>query len=200
MRTLFLMAAAGALAVASASAQQDRPAPAQTPQPPGQRGLLGRPSPPQPQQKQGLEYFAGSWKFTWTGRESAITPGPRTGTVTFTRVGDSNFLEMGVEGSAGGGGAYKESGVLGWNEDKKVLAVRERLANGTDILSIGDWTSPIGIRFDTEPIRVQAQTLRLRRSYQILSAASFSVVEELSTNGGPFVRLGTGDFRKQLQR
>ena len=59
-----------------------------------------------------------------------------------------------------------------------------------------DWTSPIGIRFDTEPIRIQMQTLRLRRSYQILSAASFSVTEELSTNGGPFVRLGTGFYER----
>jgi hypothetical protein len=128
--------------------------------------------------------------------QGPITPGPRTGTVTFTRIGDSTFLEMHVEGSADGRGVYKESGVLGWNEDRKVLAVRERLANGTDILSVGDWTSPIGIRWDTEPIRVQTQMLRLRRSYQILSAKSFSVTEDLSTNGGPFVRLGTGDFRK----
>jgi hypothetical protein len=195
MRTLLWVAAMSVVAVASTVAQ-DRPAPVPAPQPPGQRGLLGRPSPPQPQQRQGLEYFAGTWKFTWTGRESAITPGPRTGTVTFTRIGDSNFLEMRVEGSSEGSGAYKESGVLGWNDEKKLLAVRERLANGTDILSLGDWTSPIGIRFDTEPIRIQTQTLRLRRSYQILSAASFSVTEELSTNGGPFVRLGTGDFRK----
>jgi hypothetical protein len=196
MRTLLWVVATSVLAVAPTLAQQNRPAPAPEPQPPPQRGLLGRPSPPQPQQRQGLDYFVGTWKFTWTGRESAITPGPRTGTVTFTRIGDSNFLEMRVDGSSEGNGAYKESGVLGWNDEKKLLAIRERIANGTDILSLGDWTSPIGIRFDTEPIRIQTQTLRLRRSYQILSAASFSVTEELSTNGGPFVRLGTGDFRK----
>jgi hypothetical protein len=193
---MFSVIVAGALAVASTAARQDQPPPASRPPAPGQGPLLGRPSPPQPQQRQGLDYFAGAWKFTWTGRESPITPGPRTGTVTFTRIGDSTFLEMHVEGSADGRGVYKESGVLGWNEDRKVLAVRERLANGTDILSVGDWTSPIGIRWDTEPIRVQTQMLRLRRSYQILSAKSFSVTEDLSTNGGPFVRLGTGDFRK----
>ena len=180
MRTMFLVTALSGLVVASPFAQQDRPAP--TPQTPPQRGLLGRPSPPQPQQRQGLEYFAGTWKFSWTSRESAITSGPRTGTVTFTRIGDSNFLEMRVDGSSEGGGAYKESGVLGWNDEKKMLAIRERLANGTDILSLGDWTSPIGIRLDTEPIRVQTETLRLKRT--------------LSTNGGPFMRLGTGDFRK----
>jgi hypothetical protein len=186
MRTS-LVIAAGMLAAALASAQQDRPAP-QTPR--------TRQSPPQPQQRQGLDYFSGSWKFTWTGRESALTPGPRSGTVTFTRIPDSNFLDMRVEGSSDAGAAYKESGVLGWDDEKKVLAVREHLANGVEVLSLGDWTSPIGIHFSTEPIRLQGQTLRLRRSYQILSAVSYAVTEDLSTNGGPFVRLGTGTFQK----
>ena len=29
------------------------------------------------------------------------------------------------------------------------------------------------------------------------SGASFSVTEELSTDGGPYQRVGTGDFRKE---
>src|SRR5438132_6587197 len=194
MRTVFWSAALLAAAVAAPMAQ-DRPQRG-TPPAGGQGGLLGRPSPPQPQQHQGIEYLAGTWKFTWIGRESAITPGPRSGTVTFTRIGETNFLEMRVEGSSEASGAYKESGVVAWNEDRKTLAMREHLASGVDVLSLGDWSSPIGIHFDVEPIRVKDQTLRLKRNYQILSPGSFSVTEELSTNGGPFVRLGTGDFRK----
>ena len=196
MRTILAGLSVIAAATMSIHAQQNPPtAPREQPQ--GQRGLLGRPSPPQPQQQQGLDYFAGKWKFTWTGRESALTPGSRSGTATFSRIADSNFLEVRIDGAIDGGGAYKESGSVGWNADKKVLVIREVLANGAQVLSIGDWSSPIAIRFDTEPIRLQSQTLRLRRSYQILSGTSFSITEELSTNGGPFVRLGNGDFRKQ---
>jgi hypothetical protein len=101
-----------------------------------------------------------------------------------------------VEGSSEAAGAYKESGVMTWNAEKKTLTMRERLASGADVASVGDWSSPIGIHFECEPITVKGQTLTLRRNYQILSPTSYSVTEELSTNGGPFVRLGTGDFRK----
>jgi hypothetical protein len=181
-------------------AQQDNPPP-QRDNPSPQRGgggqrLLGRPSPPQPQQQQGLEYFVGSWRFTWTGRESPITAGPRSGTVKFARIGDSNFLDVHVEGSIEGAGAYKESGVMGWNADKKLLAYTQRLGADVEVLSLGDWSSPIAIRFDVAPVQVGGKMLRLRRTYSIVSAQSFMVTEELSTDGGAFVRLGNGDFRK----
>jgi hypothetical protein len=195
MRTSFWSGILMALAIASVAAQ-DRPAQGQPPQGRGQGGFLGRPSPPQPQQHQGLDYFAGSWKFSWIGRESAITPGPRTGTLTFARAGNPSSLDMQVEGSSEASGPYKESGVVTWDEAKKTLTTRERLASGVDVACVGDWSSPIGIHFECDPVTLKGQTLKLRRNYQILSPTSFSVTEELSTNGGAFVRLGTGDFRK----
>lgn len=160
------------------------------------QGLLGRPSPPQPQQKQGLHYFAGSWKFSWAGRESAITAGARTGTITFSTP-TAAVMQMETKGTVDGGSAYQESGTLEWDETKKALTIRERIAAGVDVESIGDWTSPIAINAESSPVTVKGQSLRLRRFYSILSATSFSIVEELSTNGGPFVRLGKGDFTKQ---
>ncbi len=43
-----------------------------------------RPSVPQPQQKQSLDYFVGQWAFKWVGRESALGAGGRTeGMTTF---------------------------------------------------------------------------------------------------------------------
>lgn len=158
--------------------------------------LPGHPSPPQPQQQQGLEYFEGTWNFSWVGRESPITAGPRTGTANFTRIGQSNFMSLQVEGKVDGGGAFKENGVVAWSPDKKLLVVHEKTATNAELLSLGDWSSPLSIRFDTEPLRVQGKTIKLRRSYSILSASSFSVKEELSTDDGPFVRLGVGNFTK----
>ena len=123
------------------------PTPAQPPAPPqtatpqepgaarGRRGLppgaaavlLGRRgTPPQPQQQQGLEYFAGSWRFEYIGRESAVSAGPRTGTVTFTRKGASNVLDMRTEGQTDAGTAYKESGTAEWNDEQKTMTFRER--------------------------------------------------------------------------
>lgn len=164
--------------------------------PTGPPGVLGRKSPPQPQQKQALEYFVGTWNMTWSGRESALSPGPGTGTVTYSRLLNSNFLEIRSEGKSDAG-AYKQTGTLGWHADQKILALHERLAGGVEVLSIGDWTSPISIRFESAPVRAQGQTLTLRRTYGIVSAQSFTVLEEVSTDGKPFVRLGSGVFGKQ---
>src|SRR5690349_16848694 len=127
------------VATAVSAAAQDRP------QRGGQGGFLGRPSPPQPQQRQGLDFLVGSWKFTWVGRESVLTPGPRSGTLTYTRGSDASSLNMQVEGSSEASGPYKESGVTTWDDAKKTLTTRERLANGSDVRCVGDWSSPIGI-------------------------------------------------------
>jgi hypothetical protein len=186
--------AIGALCVFAASARagaQDQPP--LTLAPVGRRA-----SPPQPQQKPGVEYLAGTWNLVWTGRESPITVGPRTGTVVFARQGAGNVLSMTGDGKTDAGAPYKETGTFEWDETKKALSIKERLSVGTEIQGTGDWSSPLSIRFESAPIQLQvdgkAQTLKLRRTYSILSAVSFSVAEELSTNGGPFQRLGTGQY------
>jgi len=158
--------------------------------------LPGHPSPPQPQQQQGIEYLEGAWTFSWDGRESLITAGPRAGTAIFTRIGQSNFLNLQVEGQVDGGRAFKESGVVAWSPDTKVLVVHEKTVTNAEMLSVGNWSSPLGIRFDVQPLRVEGKLLRLRRSWAIISATSFTVTEELSTDGGSFVRLGIGSFAK----
>jgi hypothetical protein len=158
----------------------------------------GRPTPPQPQQKQGVEYLTGTWDFTWTGRESPITAGPRAGTVTFTRRGTSNTLDVRSEGKVeDGGAAYKESGSAEWNEADKTLAFKETLANGTTLTGNGNWSSPLAIRYESQPAQVGKQSVKVRRTYQIISGVSFTVAEELSVDGGPFQRLGNGTYSKK---
>ena len=148
---------------------------------------LGRKSPPQPQQKQSLDYFVGTWNVTWSGRESPFSAGPRTGTMTFERIGTSNFLSMRGEGKSDAG-AYKETGTLGWHEGQKIVVLREQLATGADVLSIGDWTSPIAIRFESAPVSTAGPKpgppAILRRTIGIVSAASFTITDEMSTDGG----------------
>ena len=168
-----------------------------TPPAPAPVGILGRPSPPQPLQRQGVEYFVGTWAFKWTGRESALTAGPRTATVTFTRMGETPSLQMRTEGTVDGGGAYTETATLEWREAAKILEMRERIAvgNGVEHLCVGDWTSAIAVRFECTPEK--SKGLRLKRVFSIISATSFTVAEELSTDGGPYVRLGSGTYTKQ---
>ena len=181
------------------------PAPAGNASPQAPGGFLRR-SPPQPQQKQSLDYFVGRWNATWSGRESAFSPGPRTGTLTFGRLGASNFLTVRGEGKTEAGDAYAHEGTLGWHDAQKIVALSERLPNGIHLLSVGDWTSPIAIRFESAPVAAPrggpdaGKTLTLRRSVGIVSAQSFTITEELSIDGQPFVRIGSGVFGKAAAR
>jgi hypothetical protein len=160
----------------------------QQPQPP-------RREVPQPQQKQSLSYFVGQWNFNWIGRESALGPAPREGTVTFTLRPDGKSLDVRTEGKSDNAG-FTESAVIVWDEQTKTLTYSEKLANGTRVTSKGDWRSPISIRFTVDPIKVKSQTLMLRRMISVVAAHSFTVTEELSEDGGPFVRLGSAIYTK----
>ena len=164
----------------------------QAQQPPPRREV------PQPQQKQSLNYFAGEWSFNWIGRESALGPAPREGTATFTLRPDAKSLDVRTVGKSDNK-AFNERAVITWDEETKTLTFVERLANGIQLQSKGDWHSPISIRFTIDPIKVKGQTLQLKRIISVVAAHSFTVTEELSENGGPFVRLGSAVYTKMAQ-
>ncbi len=154
-----------------------------------------RPLVPQPQQKQSLDYFVGQWAFKWVGRESALGAGGRTeGMTTFKLTPGGKTLESYTEGKSEEGN-YQESAVIGFDETTKMLSFSERRRD-LQVTSKGDWTSPLAIRFAVDPIKVKGQTLQLRRTITVISAYSFTVTEELSEDGGPFVRLGQAIFSK----
>ena len=150
-----------------------------------------RVSPPQPRQPQTDEYFVGAWTFTWIGRDSPVSVGPRAGTLTYTRK-SAGALELRAEGKADGGAAFTETGSAEWTPERKTMTWVERLSTGLELRSVGDWSSPIGIRAESEPATAGSQTIRVKRLYSILSLQSYMVTEEISVNGGPYQRLGNG--------
>ena len=154
-----------------------------------------RPVVQQPQQKQSPDYFAGQWTFKYLGRESALGPAPREGTVTYTKRADGKSLDAVIEGKTDAG-AYRESAVIVFDEANTTLTFTEKLANGVVVSSKGDWSSPISIKFTVEPINAKGQRVALRRHLSVVSAHSFTLTEELSEDGGPFVRLGSAVFSK----
>jgi len=150
---------------------------------------------PQPQQKQSINYFVGQWNFNWIGRESPLGPAPREGTTTFTLRPDGKSLDAKTVGKSDDK-AFTESAVITFDDGTKMMTFSERLANGIQIQSTADWRSPISIRFTIEPIKVKGQTLLLKRIISIVAGHSFTVTEELSENGGPFVRLGSAIYTR----
>lgn len=171
------------------------PATAQEP-PPQTPARKPRVSPPQPRQEQSPDYFLGAWSFTWVGRDSPISAGPREGTLTYSRNG-VNGLDLRSEGRIDGGAAFAETGTAEWNAERKTMTWVERTSTGVEVRSIGDWSSPIGIRAESEPVKAGAQTIRVRRLYSILSSQSYMVTEEISVNGGSYQRLGSGRFQRK---
>lgn len=174
------------------------PAPQTQPpsQPQEQQRQQSRPVVPQPQQKPSLDYFVGQWTFKWLGRESPLTPGGSVeGTVTFTKTPDGKFVEGRWE-SKSAAGTVRETSLIGFNEEGKILATLEQRSDGIQVFGVGDWTTPIVIRFAIAPITVKGQTIHLNRTISVISAHSFSVAEEISEDGGPFVRLGNALFTK----
>lgn len=188
-------AAAGAAAAPPAGAAPAAGAQAQ--QGGGQAQGAGQqraPSPPQPMQKQSADYFVGTWNVKVVGRESALGVAPRAGTMTFTKNANGSLTGRGS--STHEGGTLQEDISLTFDEATKMLTVAEKRSNGIQLRSRGDWTSPISIRFTFEPIKAGRQSLNLKRTISVISPYSFSVVEELSEDGGPLVRLSSALYSK----
>lgn len=174
---------------ASAQPQEQQPAG----QGPGQGQQ--RPRVPQPQQKQSVDYFVGQWSYKYVGRESALGPAPRECTVSFTKRADGKSLDS-VTTCKHDGGTHKETSVIVFDEATKMMTFTEKIGSGVVINSRGDWTSPISIRFTIEPVKTKGQFLQLRRTISIVAAHSFTIAEELSEDGGPFIRLGNAVVTK----
>src|SRR5262245_18144235 len=186
---------AGAAAPAASSGQQ-APSQGQAQGPgQGQGTQRQRTDRPQPQQKQSIDYFVGQWSYKYIGRESPLWPAPRECVVTFTKRADGKSVD-GVSECKHEGGAFKDNLAIVFDEATKTLSFTEKLGSGVALTSKGDWTSPISIRFTIDPVTAKKQKLQLRRTISVVAAHSFTVAEELSEDGGPFVRLGSAVFSK----
>ena len=168
------------------------------PQAPQQETSRRREPVPQPVQPQTLSYFAGQWKFKWLERESPLSPGgPREGTATFIPILEGKYLECRIEGKSDAG-SYREMAYITFDPDKKILTFFEQRSDGSAGLSVGDWSSPVSIRFKVAPLRISGKPLELRRTISVVAAHTYSLVDEMSMDGGPFERLGNALFTKVL--
>ena len=149
---------------------------------------------PQPQVKQRLTYFLGEWEFEYTGGEfPPLSLGMRSGRIRFHRVGGAPFLYGQVNGDLFGE-KYEDSIIIGYDEKSDVLLFKEKLSNNTELLSLGNWQSPIAINLATYPVTIAGQVHQLRRVISVTSENAFTITDEFSVDGAPFRRLGNGSF------
>jgi hypothetical protein len=149
----------------------------------------------QPQVAQRADYFVGRWTFEYLGGEfPPLSAGTRTGTATFTAT-SPNFLSGVIENDLGGKKSQDRM-TMGFDPDTKMLAVVERRADQTELISVASWQSPLAITFTTSPVSSGGRTYQLRRVIQVLNDTSFDVVEEFSVDGAAFRRLGNARYSK----
>ena len=153
----------------------------------------------QPHVEQRIDYFVGRWTFEYLGAEyPPLSPGGRSGTVTFTKAGASNFVTGRLDGELVGK-PYQESLSIGLDQDTNMLAFVERRPDGVELISVANWRSPIAISFKTSPVQANGKTYQLRRLLSVNSPTAFDVTEEFSIDGGPYKRLGNGHYTKVIQ-
>ena len=150
----------------------------------------------QPQVAQRADYFVGRWTFEYLGGEfPPLSAGSRTGTATFTKTGNSNFVSGVIENDLGGKKSQDRI-TLGFDPETRMLAVVERRSDQTELISVASWQSPLAISFTTSPVVSGGRTYQLRRVIQILNEQSFDIVEEFSIDGAAFRRLGNARYSR----
>jgi hypothetical protein len=151
---------------------------------------------PQPQLEQRLAYFLGRWELEYVGGEfPPLSQGTRSAVITFTQNDASPFVTGQVVGDAWGE-SYQESVVIGYDDASDVLVFHETLWNEVELLSLGNWQSPIAIDFSTMPVESDGRVYQLKRLFSMTSDRVFMVTEEFSVDGGPYRRLGNGTYTR----
>jgi hypothetical protein len=150
----------------------------------------------QRQVEQKIDYFVGRWTFDYVGADvPPLSAGGRSGTVAFTRTGATNFATGEVEGVLGGK-PYRESHAIAVDPATAAVVYVEHRPDGSELVSLGSWKSPLAITFQTSPLTANGKTYQLRRVISVTSDDAFDLTEEYSVDGGAFRRLGRARFTK----
>ena len=151
----------------------------------------------QHQVNQSADYFVGRWKFEYVGGEfPPLSSGNRQGVVAFARMGGAPFV-MGTLQGESFGTPFEQRMSIGVDSEADTVLLAEKQPDGTELLSLGNWRSPLAVVFVTSPLQANGRTYQLKRVFSILSESAFDVAEEFSVDGGPFRRLGVGHYTKQ---
>jgi hypothetical protein len=143
-----------------------------------------------------IDYFVGRWKFDYTGADvPPLSAGGRSGTIAFTRSGTTNFATGQVDGDLAGK-PYRESHAIGVDPATATVVYVEHRADGSELVSLGSWKSPLAITFHTSPVTANGRTYQLRRVISVSSDTAFDLTEEYAVDGAAYRRLGHAHYTK----
>ena len=147
-----------------------------------------------------LDYFVGAWTFEWNVPESPLGPaGKLKGKETYKKIAAGKY-ESTIEGE-GPTGAIKGSASTDYNEKQKQVTRSETGLFGNQMLKKngpigGDLGGYYTIFWETEPIRKNGKTIKLKGKTMLLSPAHYRLLVMISVDDGPYTNFGSPWFRK----
>lgn len=147
-----------------------------------------------------MDYFIGSWSFEWNAPESPLGPaGKIKGTETYKKAGNGADLESEIVGE-GPLGAFKGRATTIYDEKGKLVTRSETGMFGVQLKKIGPVGGDLGgyytIFWESEPIKKDGKTVKLKGKTLMLSPANYRVQIQISVDGGPYTNFGNPWFRK----
>jgi hypothetical protein len=159
-----------------------------------------RPTDPKdPMPPPNMDYFVGSWTFEWNVPESPLGPaGKFKGKETYKKTADGVY-ESEIEGE-GPQGAIKGRATTNYNEKEKSVARSETGLFSATIVRTGPIGGDLGgyytIFWETQPIKKNGKTVKLKGKTLMLSPANYRLQVQISVDGGPYTNFGNPWFRK----
>lgn len=155
--------------------------------------------PSDPMPPPNMDYFIGTWKFEWNVPESPLGPaGKIKGTETYKKMPDGSYdSEIAGEGPMG---KFKGRALTTYNEKEKLVTRNEKDVFGISITKTGTIGGDLGgyytIFWETEPIKKDGKTVKLKGKTLMLSPGNYRLQIQISVDGGPYTNFGNPWFTK----
>jgi hypothetical protein len=145
-----------------------------------------------------MDYFLGAWTFDWNVPESPLGPaGKWKGKETYKKTAQGYDSEIEGEGPLG---VFKGRATTVYNEKDKQVTRTETGLFGVTQKKAGPIGGDLGgyytIFWETEPIKKDGKTIRLKGKTLMLSPANYRLQVQISVDGGPYTNFGNPWFRK----
>lgn len=147
-----------------------------------------------------MDYFVGAWTFDWNVPESPLGPaGKIKGKETYKKINATTY-ESEVEGE-GPAGAFKGRATTVYNEkEKQVTRTETGILSDLPLKKFGPIGGDLGgyytIFWETEPVKKEGKTIKLKGKTLMLSPANYRLQVQISVDGGPYTNYGNPWFRR----
>ena len=147
-------------------------------------------------------YFPGTWTFEWRTPESPLGAGGMIeGQEVFAPSNGERNYSSTIDADGPDGPFTIQSTIL-YLQEQQVFTRLEKDSRGFELLKAGRIGGDMGgvytIHYESAPLVVDGQEVRVRNTTRIVSPLNFKVESRISVDGGPWTNFGTGWWQKAI--